>query len=515
MTGIYELVGLGDSTPELPEIEYKDKVRTAAGARKYGQPIGTEIVKDPTQAVRRAVKKTAASAKRATAAGKAPAKRAPAAGKPPAKRAPAKRAAPPAPNTPAPIHRNAQARAAGAELNARGKKRRYVGPEQHSFPGLPLGAWTKERMERKIEEDAQNGSRRQWILTDRDAKKAEARIREAFGDNYANQFAGVWKKRKNQDASVSRTGSIGHIVVPENFDDHEAKDAWIVQRYSSALTSKAGGVATMKWQPTNKPGSLAAGRRKKWRETKKRLEGLFKLEQALDKKVGRTPITYSDPYAAMMAVMVKTGFRPETDGDLSGGEQVSVGATNMRKQNLLSVNTRSGKIVFEFIPGKAAKEVSKDGTVRKQTVTIEMEDMELARLLRHWTKGKGPDDWLISNPDGTNLSPNTLNRRFSEASGGNLTSKSVRTELASKLAMESVDSYLNTNLPLPKNATQMQTLINELAGPAMRQLGHDKVSTTTENYINPDIWLRLGDESLLPKVLHEQLVKGSYPIGGQ
>lgn len=48
----------------LPEIEHKAKIRTAAGAKRYGQPIGSEIVKDaPTRKLKRVAKTAVDAAK--------------------------------------------------------------------------------------------------------------------------------------------------------------------------------------------------------------------------------------------------------------------------------------------------------------------------------------------------------------------------------------------------------------------------------------------------------------------
>lgn len=317
--------------------------------------------------------------------------------------------------------------------------------------GVPP-VWNAARIKQKIEADKAERGVSQHTITQRDLAEFKKR--------------GIPAPPKNWEV----------ILVADDLDN--APGGRIMQGLAPDLAKdkKMNAKGWMKWQPRYHKAKVQERQQAKWAS----LDKMQKSFQTLDRKIAKSKD--SDPTDAAIYFMRKTGMRPNTGHEKNESYDV-VGVLNIRKEHIVSIN--GNKVKINFVPGKN----------KGNPIEVEFSDRALAQHVRNWIDGLDDGDMIFQNRGdrhGNGKAPKITNEsmiaRIRELSGDDtMEARKFRTQFATALALEAVNSYLQSHTP-PKTKAEFQRVRKELAENARSKLGHNDVKMTLDNYISPVVW---------------------------
>ena len=457
------------------------KVRTPEGAEKYGQAIGQVIVIDEVvDAAKKVVKPPNQRGVRQTSRQGTPQKQVGAA------RAQA----------------NAAARSVQNSKNAGGSRKKAFAPGRDPKAGVFPGNWTRAEVEHKI--GADDIKRR--IVEKEDLDEFVADIAKQFPDDKTLQ------NNAKADAEKLRNGEAAWILYDE--DPHAAGS--VFQTFvPDAAGSRTAGRPKGRWQVRQTKAHKSQAGKQKFQKLSAMRAAFDQLETIVS---GDSPtnkrkrFAHTDPYAGAAAFMLHTGMRPASDiagNKDESGEAIAIGTLNIQAKHIKRADTRTGAVTLRFPPGKGHK----DSTGNRHWITVEYTNKDLAKLLVGWTQGKDANDYVFTRNGNLPIVYDDFRPKLREWSGvEEIKPKDIRTHVATDTTMRRIAAYFAEGGEPPKNKTQLNKLMKQMAMPAAQKLGHrnakDQVTPTTtiSSYIDPNVWIGLGgDPAWLPANIRNAL----------
>lgn len=218
----------------------------------------------------------------------------------------------------------------------------------------------------------------------------------------------------------------------------------------------------------------------------------FVRVKALDEKMPEvdTKLTAeamsSDTAAAMMLIR-KMGLRPGSTKDTRAQEQAYGASTLLRRHVQVS-----GDIVkLEFTGKKAVK------------IKLELEDPELARVLKRRLRGKGGDERIFD------TNGDRMNRWVRDATGGEFKVKDFRTHMATATAAAIVADMEAPKTPAARRAQELHV------GDAVSKLLGNSRKQALTSYIDPTVFpsLEPKDKLDVPGAEGRKLMKAAFDGG--
>jgi DNA topoisomerase IB len=210
-----------------------------------------------------------------------------------------------------------------------------------------------------------------------------------------------------------------------------------------------------------------------WRTMRdgKKFEKLSEVNEKmplLDKQLKKDSL--KDPVAGAVQLMRITGMRVDSGKD-EGTDYDAVGVTSLEVQH---VSIKGNNVKFTFI-GKGGKDVG-----------FEVNDPDLARLMKKWTEGKAPGDLVF--PGASDRKTNLYIKTHINIPGA--TNKDLRTRVGTARAIEKIQQLMKER-GMPKSTTEAKRWRKEVAEYASYYLGNTP-TVALKSYIDPSVFSVLG-----------------------
>lgn len=204
----------------------------------------------------------------------------------------------------------------------------------------------------------------------------------------------------------------------------------------------------------------------KWKDLPKVERALVKLDQKLT-----TDVAKGVDVAVASLLIRKMGLRPGGKGD-TGGDATAFGATTLQARHVtVSGNTTT----FEFVGKKGVP------------IKIKVKDPEIAAAMTAKLKGKRGETPLFTS------NASQVNKYLEVNSGENITSKQLRTALATRTAFA-----LMQGRRVPKTSKEAKQLRKTVAEQVSQLLGNSPAMALS-SYINPAVFAKISHLLPTPK----------------
>lgn len=215
-----------------------------------------------------------------------------------------------------------------------------------------------------------------------------------------------------------------------------------------------------------------------------RVKALDEKMPAVDQRLSSDAMS-SDTAAAMMLVR-KMGLRPGSTKDTKALKQ-AYGASTLERRH---VHVSGDRVRLQFVGKKGVN------------IDLEMEDADLARVLKRRMRGKAGNERLFS------TNGDRMNRWVRETTGGDFTVKDFRTHVATSTAASMVSDFESPKTPAQRRAMELH-----VGGAVSKMLGNSR-KQALESYIDPGVFdMQEGDELEVPGVEGRRLLEEAYGNG--